>query len=175
MFCTITFTAEPDQPTAGFYLATWSRCIRKARRLANDSAFEEQNEVAVREAREAARIEPRANSVRYDAAKGLLLVELRSGFAFGFPLERVSGLEAASAKDLAKVRISPSGDGLHWEDLNVDASLTGLIADALNLREWAPRFMGQTRSEAKARAARLNGMKGGRPRRTTKPKKSSRG
>jgi hypothetical protein len=142
---------------------------------ANDSAFEEQNEVAVREAREADRIEPRANSLRYDSAKGLFLVELRSGFVFGFSPERVSGLEAASAKALAKVRISPSGDGLHWDDLNVDASLTGLMADALNLREWAPRFMGQSRSEAKARAARLNGIKGGRPRRTTKPKKSSRG
>jgi hypothetical protein len=140
-----------------------------------DRTFDEQNEVAVREAREADRIEPRANSVRYDGSKGLLLVELRSGFAFGFPPERVSGLEAVNAKELAKVRISPSGDGLHWDDLNVNASLTGLMADALNLREWAPRFMGQSRSEAKARAARLNGMKGGRPRHATKPKKSSRG
>jgi hypothetical protein len=142
---------------------------------ANEVAFDEQSDVAVREAREADRIEPRANSVRYDSARGLLLVELRSGFAFGFPPERVSGLEAANAKELSKVRISPSGDGLHWDDLNVDASLTGLMADALNLREWAPRFMGQSRSEAKARAARLNGMKGGRPRRTAKSKKSTRG
>jgi hypothetical protein len=142
---------------------------------AHEGAFDEQNEVAVREAREADRIEPRANSVRYDSARGLLLVELRSGFAFGFPPERVSGLEAANAKELGKVRISPSGDGLHWDDLNVDASLTGLMADALNLREWAPRFMGQSRSEAKARAARLNGMKGGRPRHATKTKKSTRG
>src|SRR5690606_38816282 len=99
---------------------------------AHEGAFDEQNEVAVREAREADRIEPRANSVRYDSARGLLLVELRSGFAFGFPPERVSGLEAANAKELGKVRISPSGDGLHWDDLNVDASLTGLMADALN-------------------------------------------
>jgi hypothetical protein len=138
--------------------------------------FEQRNETAVREAREADRIEPRANAVSYDASRGLVLVELRSGFAFGFPPERVSGLEGASAHDLADVRISPSGDGLHWDDLNVDASLTGLMTSALNLREWAPRFMGQARSEAKAKAARLNGMKGGRPRRTAKSarKKSTR-
>jgi hypothetical protein len=97
-------------------------------RAATDD-FQNQNEAAVREAREADRIEPRAGS-------------------------------------LGDVRISPSGDGLHWDDLNVDASLTGLIAEALNLREWAPRLMGQARSEAKARAARLNGLKGGRPRRS---------
>lgn len=141
----------------------------------NDSDFERKNETAVREAREADRIEPRASSVRYDAHQGLLLVELRSGFVFGFPPERVLGLEDTTAKQLATVRISPSGDGLHWDDLNVDASLTGIMAHALNLSEWAPRFMGQARSEAKARAARLNGMKGGRPRRATKSKKSPRG
>jgi hypothetical protein len=141
----------------------------------NDTDFERKNETAVREAREADRIEPRASSVRYDAQQGLLLVELRSGFVFGFPPERVFGLEDTTAKQLDAVRISPSGDGFHWDDLNVDASLTGIIADALNLREWAPRFMGQARSEAKARAARLNGMKGGRPRRATKSKKSPRG
>ena len=148
--------------------------MAKAKRT--QAEFEQQNETAVREAREADRIEPRANAISYDANRGLILVELRSGFAFGFPPERVPGLEGASARDLADVRVSPSGDGLHWDDLNVDASLTGLMAGALNLREWAPRFMGQARSEAKAKAARLNGMKGGRPRRAGKAarKKSTR-
>src|SRR5690606_41898564 len=135
--------------------------------------FARQNEAAVREAREADRIEPRASSISYDSQRGLLLVERRSGFVFGFPPERVSGLERATADELSAARISPSGDGLHWDDLDVDASLTGLVATALNLREWAPRFMGQARSEAKARAARLNGMKGGRPRRGAKSARKS--
>jgi hypothetical protein len=134
--------------------------------------FDYQNEAAVREAREADRIEPRASAARYDVDRGLVMIELRSGFAFGFPPKRVQGLESGSAKQLAEIRISPSGDGLHWDALDVDVSLTGLMAAALNLREWAPRFMGQARSEAKARAARLNGLKGGRPRRTRATKKS---
>lgn len=132
------------------------------------AAFDQQNEAAIREAREADRIEPRATAVRYDPRKGLILADLRSGFAFGFPPERIAGLAGSSAKELSTVRISPSGDGLHWEDLDVHVSLTGLIAEALNLREWAPRIMGQTRSEAKARASRLNGLKGGRPRHVAK-------
>lgn len=130
--------------------------------------FERQNEAAIREAREADRIEPRAHVVRYDAQQGLILVELRSGFVFGFPPERVSGIADADAAQLAQIRISPSGDGLHWDDLDVQLSLTGLMADALSLREWAPRIMGQTRSEAKTRAARKNGLKGGRPPKSTK-------
>jgi hypothetical protein len=137
-----------------------------------DDEFRGQNEAAVRKAREADRIEPRASAVRYDADHGLVFVELRSGFAFGFPPERVPGLEAGTAADLGDVRVSPSGDGLHWDDLNVDVSLTGLVAEALNLREWAPRLMGQHRSEAKARAARVNGLKGGRPRRSQAARKS---
>ena len=138
-----------------------------------EAEFERQNETAVREAREADRIEPRARSIRYDPRMGLLLVELRSGFLFGFPPERVPGLKGTSAEQLAAVRVSPSGDGIHWEDLDIDASLTGLMGDALNMREWAPRFMGQTSSAAKARAARLNGMKGGRPPRAAKSARKS--
>ena len=144
---------------------------KRAKRDPTD--FERQNEAAVREAREADRIEPRASSISYDSQRGLLLVELRSGFVIGFPPERVPGLEDATASDLSAVRISSSGDGLHWDDLDVDASLTGLVTHALNLREWAPRFLGQTRSEAKARAARLNGMKGGRPRAAKSSRKKS--
>jgi len=130
--------------------------------------FDRQNEAAIRAAREADRIEPRASAVRYDPRKGLILVDLRSGFAFGFPPERIAGLTGSSAKELSTVRISPSGDGLHWEELDVHVSLTGLMSEALNLREWAPRIMGQTTSEAKARASRLNGLKGGRPRHVAK-------
>lgn len=143
-------------------------------RATDEVEFEQQNERAVREAREADRIEPRAHTVRYDPRQGLILVELRGGFVFGFPPERVAGLADADAEQLTRIRISPSGDGLHWDDLDVQLSLTGLMSGALNLREWAPRIMGQARSEAKARAARKNGLKGGRPRKRTKPAQRSR-
>ena len=131
--------------------------------------FERQNELAVRAAREADRIEPRASVARYEPEQGLVFVELRSGYAFGFPPERVPGLEGASPAQLSSVRISPSGDGLHWDEVDAHASLTGLMTEGLNLREWAPRIMGQVRSEAKTRAARANGLKGGRPRRSNSP------
>jgi hypothetical protein len=147
-----------------------ARATRKA-----DDDFDRQNELAIREARESDRIEPRAQAISYDSRKGLVVVELRSGFAFGFPPERVGGLERATAGQLAKVRVSASGDGLHWDELDVHASLTGLVAEALNLNEWAPRLMGQVRSAAKARAARANGLKGGRPRGSAKSRSARSG
>lgn len=131
---------------------------------ASDDEFARQNDAAVREARDAERIEPRAVAVSYDAGRRLVLVELASGFVFGFSPEHAPGLAGASPAQLAAARISPSGDGLHWDDLDAHLSLGGLMEEALNLREWAPRFMGRIRSEAKAQAARVNGIKGGRPR-----------
>lgn len=134
-----------------------------------DSDFARHNERAIRAAREADRIEPRARVVRYDPKEALVLVDLYGGYAFGFPPERVPGLEEGTPEQLSNVRISPSGDGLHWDELDTHASLTGLVAEAFNLRSWAPRIMGQISTEAKAKAARENGLKGGRPRRSGKP------
>jgi len=135
---------------------------------ASDEAFALQNAAAVREAREAGSVEPRAERAWYDAARGLVQVKLRSGFVFGFAPEAVEGL-AGAGRELSAPRISPSGDGLHWDDLDVHVSLTGLMAEALNLREWAPRYLGGLKSEAKAAAARRNGAKGGRPRGSVRP------
>ena len=130
--------------------------------------LEDLNQTAILRTREADRIEPRAEAVTYDPSHDLVLVVLRGGLALGFPPQTVEGLQGATAQELSQVRISPSGDGLHWDSLDVDVSLTGLIMRGLHLQEWAPRILGQIRSEAKARAARKNGMKGGRPRTRTR-------
>ncbi|MGD2122643.1 MAG: DUF2442 domain-containing protein [Gemmatimonadota bacterium] len=135
----------------------------------SEVGLEDLNQAAILRAQEADRVEPRAESATYDPKQDLVLVILRGGFAFGFPPRAVEGLQGATAQELSQLRISPSGDGLHWDGLDVDVSLKGLIMGALNLREWAPRIMGQTRSEAKARAARKNGRKGGRPRSRARP------
>ena len=134
-----------------------------------EAGLAKQNNAALREAREADRVEPRADGATYDPRRKLIVVQLRGGCAFGFPPGHVDGLEGGTEDQLSTIRISPSGDGLHWDHLDVDVSLTGLMARALNLKEWAPRIMGQVRSEAKAKAARKNGMKGGRPRGPVKP------
>ena len=133
------------------------------------------NRTAILGGQEADRVEPRADRTIYDRERDLVLVILQGGFAFGFPPGAVEGLSDAPPEELSQVRVSPSGDGLHWDNLDVDVSLTGLMTGALNLRGWAPRILGQIRSEAKARAARKNGRKGGRPRTRPGPKKSRAG
>ena len=108
--------------------------------------------------------EPRARSARYDATSGRVMVELTNGCTFAFPPELAQGLEQADAEALAKVEILGAGYGLHWEALDVDLSVPGLLAGLFGTQAHMARRAGQVRSAAKAAAARANGTKGGRPR-----------
>lgn len=111
----------------------------------------------------------RAISARYDAGTGRVMLELSSGFLFGFPARAIPALARATAAELAAVQLSPGGGALHWEGLDADLSIPGLLLASVErparLRELA-RLAGRTRSAAKAAAARTNGAKGGRPRKT---------
>lgn len=124
----------------------------------------------VREARER-RAGRRALAVRYDAPTGRVMLELSSGFLFGFPVDAIPALARATPEELAGVQLSPGGGALHWEGLDADLSVPGLLLASVErparLRELA-RLAGRTRSAAKSAAARANGAKGGRPRKTIK-------
>ncbi len=113
----------------------------------------------------------RAVRAHYDAPSGRVLLELSSGYLFGFPARAIPALARATPTELAAVEVSPGGGALHWEALDADLSIPGLLLAAVErparLRELA-RLAGRTRSAAKAAAARANGAKGGRPRRTTR-------
>ena len=110
--------------------------------------------------------EPRPASAPYDEGRRRIVVELTNGCSFAFPPHLVQGLESADAAALAQVELLGSGYGLHWEDLDVDIPVPGLMAGLFGTRSYMARRAGQTTSPAKAAAARANGAKGGRPRKT---------
>ena len=76
----------------------------------------------------------------------------------------------ASDAALADVAILGRGYALHWPRLDADFTVPGLLMGVFGTRAWMAselaRRAGQSRSPAKAAAARANGRKGGRPRRT---------
>ena len=108
--------------------------------------------------------EPRALSARFDARNGRMIVELTNGCTFAFPPRLVQGLEDAGDSDLSAVEILGAGYGLHWEPLDVDISVPGLLAGIFGTKSHMARQAGKATSAAKAEAARANGAKGGRPR-----------
>ncbi len=108
--------------------------------------------------------EPRAAKARYDRAKGRLVLDLTNGCTFAFPARMAQGLEKATEDQLAKVEILGNGYGLHWEALDTDISVPGLLAGIFGTSAYMARLAGQSKSPAKAAASRANGAKGGRPR-----------
>ena len=112
--------------------------------------------------------EPRAAAARYDVPSGRVIVELTNGCTFAFPPKLAQGFETATDDQLFQVEILGSGSGLHWEELDVDLSVPGLLAGLFGTRAYLAQQAGRTRSKAKAAAARANGNKGGRPRKAAR-------
>lgn len=121
-------------------------------------------EAAMERGRRAQQSEPRADAARYDKRSKRIIVDLTNGCTFAFPPRMAQGLEAATDEELAEIEILGAGYGLHWEGLDVDLSVPGLLTGIFGTRAYMARRAGQATSPAKAAAARENGRKGGRPR-----------
>ena len=121
-------------------------------------------DAARRRAGDASRAEPRAASARYDPGSGRITVDLTNGCIFAFPARLAQELEAATDDQLAAVEVLGTGYGLHWEALDADLSVPGLLAGLFGTQAFMARRAVQATSPAKAEAARHNGTKGGRPR-----------
>jgi Protein of unknown function (DUF2442) len=127
---------------------------------------------AERQGQRSLRTEPRARAARYDRHTGRVHVELTNGCTFAFPARKAQGLDRASDAELAQIEILGLGLGLHWERLDVDLSIPGLLAGLFGTKAYMDRQRaaraGAARSPAKAAAARRNGAKGGRPRKSAR-------
>jgi hypothetical protein len=113
---------------------------------------------------------PTAVAAHYDRGRGRVVIQLSTGLEIMFPPRDAQGLEKAKPSELDPIEISPSGLGLHFPKLDADLYLPALLEGVLGSKSWmAARLGGQggkARSEAKIAAARSNGRKGGRPRRS---------
>lgn len=132
----------------------------------SDEELDREIEEARRHTRLADEGEPRAASARYDRETGRVEIELKDGCLFAFPVELAEGLSGAAPDQLETVEVVGGGYALHWDELDVHFTVPGLLAGRLGSGVWMrehARRAGSVTSEAKARAARRNGLKGGRP------------
>ena len=67
-----------------------------------------------------------ATSVRFDDVT--MWVELTDGRTIGVPLAWFPRLLHASPEQRRQYRVSVTGQGLHWEELDEDISVKGLLA-----------------------------------------------
>ncbi|PZR35815.1 DUF2442 domain-containing protein [Caulobacter segnis] len=125
-----------------------------------------QIDAALGRGRQARLDEPRACAARYDPKARKITVDLTNGASFAFPTALVTELANAEPASVAAVQVLGTGYGLHWETLDLDLTVPGLLADLFGTRAHLARRAGLATSPAKAAAARANGAKGGRPRKT---------
>lgn len=111
-----------------------------------------------------------AVSARYDRRRGRVVVALHTGIELTFPAALAEGLADAPDDKLADIEVSPAGLGLHWPQLNADLYIPALIQGVFGSEKWMAKHLGaqggRARTPAKVAAARENGRKGGRPRKS---------
>ncbi|MFN8492669.1 MAG: DUF2442 domain-containing protein [Caldilineaceae bacterium] len=131
-----------------------------------EEELEQQHQAAVQQGAKKVQNEPQAQTATYDATTNRLVIELKNGVIFQLPCPLIQGLGDASPDAITQVRLGPRGASLHWENLELDFSLAGLLAGIFGTQVWMAelgRTGGRARSAAKTAAARANGKKGGRP------------
>lgn len=117
--------------------------------------------------------EPRAKQAHYDPTTGMLSITLASGVTVELPIRLLAALRRVSDEKRLGVTVTPGGTGLRWDAIDADYELSALLAAAIWPKPRAAmRVMGQAggraTSDAKVRAARENGAKGGRPRKAAR-------
>ncbi|WP_428542495.1 DUF2442 domain-containing protein [Rhodopila sp.] len=157
-------TRAEVRPAPYGLLSNKSRYSGRAGRLSTGELANAEIDALLKLGYSARMTEPRAASARYDPSGSRVIIELTNGCTFSFPPGLAQGLEDATEDQLASVEIIGSGYGLHWEALDADLSVPGLLAGLLGTRAYMARRAGQATSVAKAIAARVNGARGGRPR-----------
>jgi len=123
-------------------------------------------DAAMKRGKERLNTEPRAVTARYDLKTARVVVDLSNGCTFAFPPRAVEGLGEADDRELGEVEVLGAGFSLAWETLDVHVSLGGLMAGIFGTKSFMARRAGAVSSVAKTAAARINGAKGGRPRKT---------
>jgi len=112
--------------------------------------------------------QPAPKAVRYEIETGRVVVDFDNGASFMVPAALLQGLGEADPQELAQVELLGE-TGLHWPTLDIDLSITGLMRGIFGTSRFmaGQRKGGQSRSPAKAEAARRNGQRGGRPRKSS--------
>jgi hypothetical protein len=112
---------------------------------------------------------PCAEAVWYNSERQLIEIRLKNGAIFSFPPHLAQGLNKASPRELEDIWLGADGLSVHWDSLDADFSIPSLIQGIFGTKAWMTelgRKGGKRSSVAKQQAARTNGKKGGRPKKT---------
>ena len=121
-----------------------------------------------------AETEIRAQAVRYVSERDAVEIVTNRNAGFLIPRQWIGALQDVPTEELSKLEVWPDGSAIELEDRDVHISVHGLLTAILPAmlpsRTVAAIFAsrgGQATSRAKRLSSRVNGRKGGRPRKRT--------
>lgn len=118
------------------------------------------------EARQASSLQ--AVSVTFESPS--LVIRFEDGSGVLLPVSQYSEFDGFDSDDYANLTVGYAGTALCHEAKDLDVSISGMISASPSLMRMAASVVasrnGRQSSAAKSEAARANGKKGGRPRKT---------
>ncbi len=113
--------------------------------------------------------EPHAIEVRFVGRTTTMQMTFSNGLCLIVDARALPGLQGHTAASLGRPYVTSGGDGLVFDKADLAFNLPNLIAPVLPIelaRSRVAAEAGKVSTPRKARAARANGAKGGRPRKT---------
>lgn len=112
-------------------------------------------------------------AIRYSAAADVLTLDMPTGTVVNIPRRWMLEFRNLSKGDMKKVRLNAVRDAIEIEHLDIQLSAMGLLRDAVFGDDPYARA-GRISTPSKARAARRNGARGGRPKKKRAQKRAAR-
>jgi hypothetical protein len=115
--------------------------------------------------------EARIVRAKYLPTMQAFVFQLNDGTLQAIAKDKLEGLQSGTRSQLSKIELLGNGTALHWPDLDVDIYVPLLLKGIYGTGRWMAeigRQGGSVQSDAKRVAARANGAKGGRPRKTAR-------
>lgn len=80
--------------------------------------------------------EHRASAVHYDETQRRLHIETFKGAVFSVDADMLQGVAGASDAQVSNIEILPSGEALHWPDLDASLLVHGICTGVYGSKRW---------------------------------------
>lgn len=102
----------------------------------SEAELQRMYEAATRRGEEAIKTEKQAHAVRYDQTTNRIILELKNNVTVMLPCDLIQGLSDANPTEIAEVELGARGASLHWEKLDQDFSVNGLVNGIFGTKKW---------------------------------------
>lgn len=103
-------------------------------------AIDNQIKAALTKQTEQEKTEPKACRVWYKPSERKIAIEFENGCQFECPISLLQGVSELPDDEIAKVKLTPAGWGINWEEADLDFDVSGLINGIFGTKAWMKKI-----------------------------------